>query len=264
MDYSRENALSALVELLEGNRAEPGEVTKLITDYPEHREELRDLIEIWRSFKEIDTPKLRPEMDAAFYKMLSQETAHIPKTGKAQGAFIRSLKQGVTWVIQPKRLMIAAAFFIGILCGRFVFLPNADSDMENLALDTPKPTFSTLVSEGTAVERLESIQSTKSMEDPNDLILEALYKALIYDSNVNVRLSAIEAMARFADHPKVTEYLINSIGYQDSPIVQLELAELMIVLEEKGSAEAWNNLLQSDELDVDVRLQLKEKLATIL
>ena len=265
MNNSREDALSALVEILESNKAQPGEVTKLISDYPEHKDELNDLLHLWRSFDQVKVPKVRPEMDTAFYKMLSSQQMHSTGEKSHSIALSESIHQVVTWMIQPKRLAIAAAFALGIVFGKFVLVNESGmTDGALLATQTQIDPMNVLVNNGTAIERLETIHQTKTLDNPDDKIMEALYKALILDPNVNVRLSAIEAMARFADHPQVTQYLINSIAYQNSPIVQLELAELMIALEERGSAEAWQELLDSDDLEVEVKLQLKEKLATIL
>jgi Tfp pilus assembly protein PilF len=58
--------------------------------------------------------------------------------------------------------------------------------------------------------------------------------------------------------------LIKAIPQQESPLVQLALAEAMMKLQEKDSADEWRKLLSSDHVEVDVRHNLEETLETIL
>jgi len=87
---------------------------------------------------------------------------------------------------------------------------------------------------------------------------------ILNDPNVNVRLSAIETMVLFSDMPEARTYLIEAIPHQRSSIVQLELADVMIMLEEKESADEWQELLESDMLESDAKIHLEESLKTIL
>lgn len=86
---------------------------------------------------------------------------------------------------------------------------------------------------------------------------------ILGDPNVNVRLSAIEAMLHFSDKPKVRMLLIKALTYQESAIVQLSLAEVIIKLQENGPDEEIRKLLESDQLDLEVKMHLKETLSQI-
>jgi hypothetical protein len=108
------------------------------------------------------------------------------------------------------------------------------------------------------------INKIKELPQLNRKIIEALNQALLKDPNINVRLSAIEAMLHFADHPQVRQNLIEAIPYQTSPIVQLTLAEVMIELQETKSKEAWNKLLKEGHVEEDIKKQLKETLDIII
>ena len=79
-----------------------------------------------------------------------------------------------------------------------------------------------------------------------------------------MRLSAVESLVYFSDDPDVMEILIKAIPKQTSPIVQLELAEVMVQLEEKRSSGAWKELLESGDLELNVKMQLEESLEVLL
>ena len=115
-----------------------------------------------------------------------------------------------------------------------------------------------------SINRLEDISAMKNAPKLDDKIIDALNKALVNDPNVNVRLSAIEAMLHYADNPQVRQNLIKAIPYQTSPIILMTLAEVMIGLEESSSKDEWLELLGSDKLEDEMKRQLEETLAPVM
>ena len=240
---------------------EAGDQTKvqnMMKAHPFLANEIEEMTSIWADLGNIKTPSPRAEMDVAFYKMLNEEAQKVSSNSNGFD-LIRK------WLTDKRFWALVGAIMIGFVVGR-VTNPNsssANTKMQSVAPD-PSMIFASNQEEISAFDRLEIIQKSRELDEPSMAVIDALNKALIYDKNVSVRLSALETMIVFSDHPRVREYLIKSIPFQDSPIVLMELAELMAALQEKQSSEEWKEVLGNDQTDTDVKYQLEEKLSEIL
>src|SRR5207244_10569381 len=91
------------------------------------------------------------------------------------------------------------------------------------------------------------------IEQPDEQVLSALLRALDPDPNVNVRLAAVDALQQFARSTVVKRGLLDSLPRQESPLVQIELINLIVDLKEKQSVPVLKALLQNSELNKTVR-----------
>ncbi|MGD1947811.1 MAG: hypothetical protein ACFB0A_16505, partial [Croceivirga sp.] len=62
----------------------------------------------------------------------------------------------------------------------------------------------------------------------------------------------------------VRQGLIQSIPNQESPIIQVTLANLMLALEEKRSIELFKQLLKKPELDTTVKKKIEKTIESII
>jgi hypothetical protein len=58
----------------------------------------------------------------------------------------------------------------------------------------------------------------------------------------------------------VREALINAISRQESPLVQIALAELMAQIQEKSSVTELQKIVQSQRTPADVKKKIKESI----
>jgi len=68
------------------------------------------------------------------------------------------------------------------------------------------------------------------------------------DDNINVRVAAVEALGNFASNDRVRKALIESLGNQEFPAVQLKLITLMVQLQEKRAVEPLQNIINNNEV----------------
>jgi HEAT repeat protein len=101
------------------------------------------------------------------------------------------------------------------------------------------------------------------MVDVDDEIINALFSTLTNDNNTNVRLEALDALVRYSDRPMVRVGLIESLAAQNNPLVQLGLADIMVLLQDKKAKDALQTMLESKDLTEDVREVIKERLNSI-
>jgi len=79
-------------------------------------------------------------------------------------------------------------------------------------------------------------------------ILKALARTLNEDDNSNVRLAALEALAKFKDQPHVRQYLIASLNTQEDPVVQIALIRLLVDMHEKSVTKKLEEISTDDKL----------------
>jgi HEAT repeat protein len=88
---------------------------------------------------------------------------------------------------------------------------------------------------------------------PDPQVEQELLHTVNHDSNVNVRLSAVDAIAKFAKNPEVRRALVDSIPVQDSPLVQIALIDLLLQLNDKDAVPALRKLALDKETNEAVR-----------
>jgi len=115
-----------------------------------------------------------------------------------------------------------------------------------------------------ASERMKAVNYTSDLKEVDKRVIDALLATLNNDPNVNVRLSTVEALAALGNHPEVRTGLIKSITTQDSPIIQLAIADVMVKLQEKRSLDSFKELLKQKGLDDEVRQKVKETMTKLI
>ena len=111
-----------------------------------------------------------------------------------------------------------------------------------------------------ASQRLRAVSYTEEISQVDGKVVEALLTTLNNDSNVNVRLVTLEALAKLADHSAVREGLVQSITRQESPLVQSALADVMVKLQEKRSIKPLRQLLRDDRLNYLVKSKIEQSI----
>jgi len=252
-----------LAEILESNLANKDlHVERLQQYYVEDATAISESYELWQELNSVDVPQMSAEMDSTFYKMLSSVAEPSPKGVSSS----EEKKNSIIKLFSPRRLAIAATFLIGMLAGNWLDIGKNIEVHEPMIIEESdmQVGFASLEHTPSASARIKGINNVQLQEHPDLRIIDALYQVILHDPNVNVRLSAIETMVFFSDIPEARAHLIEAIPHQESPMVQLELADVMIALEEESSVDKWNQLLQSDKTDTETRIHLKESLRKIL
>src|SRR5471030_1199774 len=122
----------------------------------------------------------------------------------------------------------------------------------------------TMLDNPLASERMKAVNYTSNLRDVDKRVIDALLATLNNDPNVNVRLSTLEALAALGNHPEVRTGLIKSITIQESPIIQLAIADVMLKLQEKRSVSSFKQLLKQKGLDDEVRQKVKETITKLI
>ena len=221
--------------------------------------ELKDLEQTWLMFDEIERPEPSEQMDARFHGMM---------------AAYRSVKR------QPSRNFLdvlvelfasgwqvgLASLFIGVLVGWWV-LPsqNQTDDIRQLSSeiqDMTKMMMLTLIEQPKAQERIRAVNLVSELISTDEAVIDALILALNSDTNVNVRLAALESLLSYGDIPEVRKELIQSIQSQESPLMQVSIADALVSIQAKNSVETLEKLKETIENDL-VKDKLEESIKNL-
>ncbi len=232
--------------------------------------DLLDLKEMEMTYQRMDSigvPEQESSLQDRFYSMLEEEKQLQKQNDgwpKKLAGWINLLKNRFEF----RQVSFAiAVFLIGLLLGDlYAPISKQDEQIEQLSAEVSQMRevlMISLLDNSSPTERLKAVNISNEIRPVDDRMVNALLKTLNNDSNVNVRVAAVEALVNHASNPKVRAGLINSIANQESPIVQAALADAMLVLQENRSVDEFRKLLEKDELDRNVRNKLENTIAAL-
>ncbi|WP_435624622.1 hypothetical protein [Flagellimonas sp.] len=235
----------------------------LLEDNTEYRKAYSELEASWNSIQSMDAPEPTSNMDSTFFDMLSKE---IKKSEKKTSKDV--LGNWFGWV-RPQFALGALLLVLGLTLGYFMApnkeIPSSESSIAEKETEAVRQKLVlTLLEQPSANQRLQGVGEANKITNVDEIVVKALLKTLNNDANVNVRLAAVESLTNYVDNPLVRQGLVQAIPNQESPIMQITLANLMVALQEKASIEPFKQLLKEQELDTTVKKKIKNSIESII
>jgi hypothetical protein len=219
-----------------------------------------------RAVDEIEVPEPSAEMDRKF-----QATLEDAKKARFLEDRAPVRRQRPFFVPRPGLLPRLAAALSLIVVGWFLgyqVTPRPErARIDFLASEVremKKSVMLAMLENSSAAERMKAVHFAQELAGPDEAVLTALARTINDDPNVNVRLTAVDALALYADHPKVREALVQAIVRQESPLVQLALADVMLALNEKRAVEPIRRIIASPLVDYSVKSKLEATVRQLL
>ncbi len=254
-----------LVDYVSGNLSEEkiNALELFLKENPEYSKEVEEVTFFWEGIEE-EIPEPSAAMDIGFYTMLNaqkEKKNNVSIFTKIENFLLGSTFKRVGYSIA----ILTVGFFLGKSMDTGT-LP-VESNIEEVKKETESVRSQlvlTLLEQPSANKRLQAVNEVTKLNKVTETIIQALFKTLNNDDNVNVRLSAIEALSNYADIPLVREGLIASILKQESPLVQIALADLMVVLQEKEAIQSFEKLIDEEDTNESVKQKMEESIERII
>lgn len=233
---------------------------------PKNNNDLTEIKRIWIQMDAVKIPEPSEEMDERFFNRLYGEIEKIDTSSKQKTGLFRG---GSSW-LTPQLAYGILILLIGLTLGYFLkpngngTLPSPEVVSNQEATEIREKLVLTLLEQPSANKRLQGVSEANKIEKVDEKVINALLKTLNHDSNVNVRLAAIESLTNYVDNPSVRQGLVQAIPNQESPMVQVTLANLMTALQEKESIEPFRRLLREKELDTTVKKKIESTIESII
>ena len=174
-----------------------------------------------------------------------------------------------SWLLQP-RLSLAYGMVILLCIGGAYWLGHSNKQGQEVqelhaqVHELKQTMMLTMLDNPLASERMKAVNYAGEMKNVDQRVIDALLATLNNDPNVNVRLCTLEALAALGNHPDVRTGLIKSIKIQDSPVIQLAIADVMLKLQEKHSVGSFRELLKQKGIDDEVKQKVKETITKLI
>ncbi len=219
---------------------------------PDLRKELEKEEAFLLSLERIETPEPTAQMDLRFQAML----AGNKQASKSSHSWVDSL---IEW-ISPKWKVALPSMAFGVLIAWFLVPKESGKEIARLSDDLAemkKMMILTMIEQPRAQDRIAAVSMVSEVTQGDGRIIEVLVQTLNTDKSLNVRLAALDALLSFGHLPEVRTALIQSIRLQESPLLQVALADAMVQLRNKESVDAFQDLMDSSNLEETVKSKLQ-------
>ena len=187
-----------------------------------------------------------------------------------QGALARHERPrwAAWWPSRPAlQFALAMGFLVaGFFGGRLLNAPGAPAasgDMAELRKEMAgmrQLVTLSLLQQQSATDRLRGVTWSYRTEPDDTEVLGALLDTINTDSDVNVRLAAIDAVRNFSASPVARRGLVQALGKQSSPLVQVELVNALVDLKQRDARPQIEAALRKPDVDPGVRQRFEAAL----
>lgn len=222
------------------------------------RTEVAELNAVWRALESFKADDAEPAMKMRFMEVLEAykaglgQVTEMPKTAPRSG-----------WGVPPQavwQLALAASLLIGgVFLGRYESKPQTAgpspevSQLKGEIESLRQLVALSMLQQQSPSARLRGVSYSEAISQPDEQVEQALLFAVSHDSNVNVRLSAVDALQKFAGRPDVIRAMVQAIPVQDSPLVQIALIDMLVQLNARSESPALVKLSLDGQADEAVR-----------
>jgi hypothetical protein len=181
---------------------------------------------------------------------------------KNEPANKQSIKNSIPWYSMAQ-YRVAAGFAL-LLCGTFLgvyiqsgIIRSKNSDeinqLHSEVMELKKNVFFTMLKTESSSNRIQAVNYADDLENPDMPVIEVLIETLNNDKNVNVRMAAAYALAKFADQKSVSDSLVESLSKQVDPILQVTLINILVERKERSAIQQLERIIKDESTLNEVR-----------
>ena len=112
-------------------------------------------------------------------------------------------------------------------------------------------------------ERMQTVLEKMDLKSPDRKVLSDLVGSLAFDPSINVRLSAVEALAQHSDDSLVRAGVLSALPRENAPLVQVAMIELLAGAREQEARPLFEKLSRDEAADRNVREAARRALAAL-
>jgi HEAT repeats len=220
---------------------------------PDLRIEVAELQSTWEELALLPEEQPSSAVRARFYQKLNDINQ-----GRARpfaGGFAW-WKPGLSGLVRQVAMALLL-FGLGLYVGRSNLNDPASksevTQLHNQVQDLRRTVALSLLERQSPTSRLEGVSWSTQVDRPDPELLSALSDTLNHDSNVNVRLSALDALEKFSSEATVRKTLVNAIRQQDSPLVQIALIDALVHIRDDSAAGELKKLTSDNGVNTTVQ-----------
>ncbi len=216
----------------------------------ELRAEVAELRPIWDALEFLPLERPSPALRARFYQRLHALTATVTEASRPP--------RKARWVLAPFQQIALSVLLLllGLFIGHALDRSQSSEDVAQLRgeIRAMRQTVALSLLEGQSAEaRLQGVSWGSRVDHPDRDVQTALLTALNHDANVNVRLSSVDALTKFASDPAIRRALLDSIATQESPLIQIALIDALVQVRDAAVIPELRRLALDPQFNPNVR-----------
>ncbi len=245
---------------------------------PTCQREWAALQEMTRKLDALPAAEPGPRLRENFYAML--ETHQRAADAPSPFALARGRIDRFFAALLPAQPASQFAFALALLLGGLfagqhylapkpaVLIPDDGAKAELAALKAQVNSMGQLVTwsllqQQSTSDRLQTVLTKMDLKSPDRKVLTDLVGALAFDPSINVRLSAVEALAQHADDSLVRAGVLSALPRERAPLVQVAMIELLADARDQAAQPVFEKLSRDDATDRHVRDAARRALAIL-
>ncbi|MEM9000626.1 MAG: HEAT repeat domain-containing protein [Bacteroidota bacterium] len=136
--------------------------------------------------------------------------------------------------------------------------------LENDALKIKQTAMLSLLENKSASKRIQGVNYVESFPTADNTIIKALAGRMLNDDNVNVRLTAMEALSRFSHTEIAKQVFIEALQTEKDPSIQIGIIQILVQMQEKNAIAPMQKLLKSEDTQPFIKEQITILLPQII
>ena len=219
---------------------------------------------VWKNLALLPEEQPSPALESRFKAML--DSYQEGRWEKASLAAEKSKTPAPLWGLGNWRQIPAAAIVwacLFLVCG-FLIGRQSDRGRESAAqaqleevrgeLAAMRQTVAlSMLQQQSASQRLAGVSWTTRLPEPDAKVMNQLLHTLRFDSNVDVRLAALDALSHYATQPEIRRELVDALQSQQSPLEQIALIDLLVDLHDKSAVPQFRKFQQDPKVNPTVK-----------
>jgi HEAT repeats/Putative zinc-finger len=231
-------------------------------------DDLKDIQQLLNLISKADMIKPDDSLRINFYHMLHSE---IKKN--ESGKSLSSGKIKDTWYsrsqfrIAAGAALLIAGTFIGMLINGRLNNSYALDEVKQLRSEVSnikKTAMFTMLEDESSSDRIQAVSYADQLDKPDPNVVEVLVRTLNNDKNVNVRMAAAYALAKFADQHAVCDSLVKSLSMQADPILQVTLINILAERKVKSALIPIQKIISNKSTLKEVRAVAENSLRVLI
>lgn len=238
------------------------QINKHISSCSECKISYDETVVLMRDFEneKVETPS--SNLRSNFYNMLEEEK-------QLQGTKVVQLRPKSSFNYKYA-FQIAASFlllFLGYFTGTFTTKQDANEEIAALKTQTiqlKENMLLAMIDNTSASKRIQAVNYSEELEQPDEKITNALIDRMYYDTNINVRLAAAEALSKYSESESVKKAFIDALSTEKDPSLQIAIIQFLVQTQEKRALDSMQKLLDQPETPDYVKAEVSSGMSQII
>lgn len=231
--------------------AESEDLAAHLASCEECRNELSRIGALWQSLDLLPLEEPGGRVRERFYEMLG---AYRQGLSSAEPRKTRPWWQ-LGWQIAAAVALLGIGLGVGYNVRGNGQPPGEISQLREEVASMRQLVALSLMQQQSASERLRGVSWAYQAEPSDREVLGALVSAVNHDSNVNVRLAAVDALRRFSASPETRRAVVEALPSETTPLVQVALIDLLVDFKERSATGVLKTLAANQDANDGVRQQ---------